>query len=485
LSHHSLFPSFWKGFQDIYSKSKEGKGKAAKPLPITFAGKCADCRSPEAKDMKTYQQIGKIPYEPGSTEPFAFKWFDPEETIAGKKMKDQLRFALSYWHTINASGTDMFGGDVMDKTFGLSGLPMYEKKADFAFELMQKLGLGFYCFHDVDVAPAGRTPGEFAANFSLMTDYLAAKQRATGIRPLWVTVNMFSDPVFMAGASTSPNAEVFARAALKVKCGLEAAKKLGAEGYVFWGGREGYDTLLNTDMALELDNMGRFMAMAVAYARKIGFRGQLYIEPKPKEPTKHQYDFDVATCCNFLRKYGLEKDFKMNIEANHATLAGHTFQHEIRTAAVNGVFGSIDANQGDLFLGWDTDQFPTDAYDTTLAMREILQAGGFTTGGLNFDAKTRRQSNTFEDILLSYIAGMDAFALGLRKAAAIKADGRLDRFVEERYASYRSGLGQGIVEGRMDFEKLAAHALAAPAIEVASGRQEYLESVLNEILFRK
>lgn len=435
--------------------------------------------------MEKYSSISKVIYQPKAKEPFAFKYYNPEEVVGGKSMRSQLRFALSYWHTINASGTDMFGGNTMDKTFGLSGMAMYEKKADFAFELMAKLGIDFYCFHDVDVAPEGKTPAEFVENFQHMVAYLAKKQAGTAIHPLWVTVNMFSAPEYMAGAATSPEAEVFARAALKVKCGLDAAKALGAEGYVFWGGREGYDTLLNTDMGLELDNLARFMHMAVDYAHKIGFKGQFYIEPKPKEPTKHQYDFDVATCCNFLRKYGLINDFKMNIEANHATLAGHTFNHEIRTAAINGVFGSIDSNQGDLFLGWDTDCFPTDVYDTTLAMLEIRKAGGFTTGGLNFDAKCRRQSNTFEDILLAYIAGMDSYALGLRKAVAIENDGRLSDFVKERYASYTTGVGKDIVDGKMDFEKLSAYALKAKPIAVASGHQEYLESVLNEILFSK
>lgn len=433
--------------------------------------------------MKNYSDIETIPYAPQSDDPFAFKFYNPNELIAGKKMRDHLRFALSYWHTINASGTDMFGGDTMDKTFGLTGMDMYRKKADFAFDLMKKLSLDFYCFHDVDVAPQGTTVAETARNFENMVDYLAEKQKMTGKKPLWVTVNMFGDKAYMAGAATSPVADVFARACLKVKCGIDAAKKLGAEGYVFWGGREGYDTLLNTDMGFELDNLARFMHMAVDYAHKIGFHGAFYIEPKPKEPTKHQYDFDVATCCNFLRKYHLEKDFKMNIEGNHATLAGHTFNHEIRTAAINGVFGSIDANQGDLFLGWDTDQFPTNVYDTTLAMMEILKAGGFTSGGLNFDAKTRRQSNTFEDILLAYIAGMDAFAFGLRKAVAIAQDGRLDSFVKERYASYQKGIGKAIVDGSATFEELANHALEVNDIVVPSGRQEYLENILNGILF--
>jgi xylose isomerase len=300
---------------------------------------------------------------------------------------------------------------------------------------------------------------------------------------LWNTANNFGDKKFMAGAATSPNADVFALAAAKVKWGLDTAKRLGASGYVFWGGREGYDTLLNTDMGLELDNLARFMHLAVDYKHKIGFKGAFYIEPKPKEPTKHQYDFDAATCMNFLRKYDLENEFKLNIEANHATLATHTFQHELRTAAVNNAFGSIDANQGDLLLGWDTDQFPTNVYDTTLCMYEVLKAGGFTSGGLNFDAKTRRQSNTFEDILLAYIAGMDSFALGLRMADKLIRDGRIDKFMHERYASYESGIGKKIVDGATNFDELSTYALAHENIQVASGRQEYLESVLNEILF--
>jgi xylose isomerase len=438
--------------------------------------------------MKTYAEIKKVRYAPKSEDPFTFHYYNPEEVILGKKMKDNLRFALSYWHTINASGTDMFGGDTMDKNFGLplNSLELYRKKADFAFELMDKLGISFYCFHDVDVAPAGKTMEETVRNFHTMVDYLLKKQKEyPGIRPLWVTVNNFSDKDFMAGAATSPNADVFAKAALKVRNGIDAAKKLHAEGYVFWGGREGYDTLLNTDMGLEIDNLGRFMKMAVDYAHKVGFKGQFYIEPKPKEPTKHQYDFDVATCMNFLRKYGLTPYFKMNIEGNHASLAGHTFQHEIRTAAINGSFGSIDANQGDLFLGWDTDCFPTDVYSTTYAMYEILRAGGFTTGGLNFDAKARRQSNTFEDILLAYIAGMDSFALGLRKAAEIIEDGRIDEFEKERYASYTTGIGKKIVEGKTDFEELSAYAIRNDSIHVESGHQEYLEEIVNHILFRK
>ncbi len=418
-----------------------------------------------------------------SKNPFAFRYYDAEKVVGGKKMKEWLKFAMSYWHTVNAAGTDMFGGDTMDKTFGLSGMEMYKKKADFAFDLMQKLGIEYYCFHDVDVAPEGKTLAESVKNLEEMTDYLLEKQKKTGIKLLWATANMFSDKKFMAGAGTSPFADVFAVAAGKVKAAIDAAIKLGATGYVFWGGREGYDTLLNTDMDLELDNLARLLTLARDYARKRGFKGDFYIEPKPKEPTKNQYDFDVATCANFLRKYNLLDDFKVNIEANHATLAGHTFQHELRMARVNGIFGSIDANQGDLLLGWDTDQFPTNVYETTACMYEVLKAGGFVSGGLNFDAKARRQSNTFEDIILSYIAGMDSFALGLVKAQAIIDDGRIDEFKKERYSSYQSGIGKRIVEGKETLESLAEYAADLTDVKAQSGRQEYLENVLNDILF--
>jgi len=436
--------------------------------------------------MKKYADIHRIHFDPAAKDGFAFRQYNPEEMILGKPMKDHLKFAMAYWHTIDAAGTDMFGGDTMDKSFGITDpLGKFKAKADFAFELMDKLQIQYYCFHDADIAPQGQTLAESLVFQDQMVDYLAALQKKHGIKLLWNTANNFSDKQFMAGAATSPNADVFALAAAKVKWGLDTAKKLGAAGYVFWGGREGYDTLLNTDMGLELDNLGRFLKMAVQYKEKIGFTGTFYIEPKPKEPTKHQYDFDTATCMNFLRTYGLEKAFKMNIEANHATLAGHTFQHELRTAAINGAFGSIDANQGDLFLGWDTDQFPTNVYDTTLCMIEVLKAGGFTTGGLNFDAKSRRQSNTFEDILLAFVAGMDAFALGLRLAVKLIQDGRIDEFVKNRYASYQKGIGSKILQGTTNFEELSAYALSHGPIHVESGRQEYLEAILNDVMFSR
>jgi xylose isomerase len=433
--------------------------------------------------MEKYEVINKVTFNPKSTSPFAFRFYNPDEKIAGKSMKEHLKFAMSYWHTIDAAGTDMFGGDTMDKNFNKTGIERYIAKADFAFELMDKLQIEYYCFHDADIAPQGETLVESIKNQNLLVDYLETLQKKHGKKLLWNTANNFNNKKFMAGAATSPNADVFAIAAAKVKWGIDTAKRLDSAGYVFWGGREGYDTLLNTNMKLELENLARFFKMAVEYKNKIGFSGIFYIEPKPKEPTKHQYDFDAATCMNFLRANGLEKEFKLNIEANHATLAGHTFQHELRTAAINDAFGSIDANQGDLLLGWDTDQFPTNVYDTTMCMYEVLKAGGFKSGGLNFDAKTRRQSNTFEDVLLGYIAGMDSFALGLRMADKLICDGRIESFTNERYDSYNHGIGKKIVEGTTSFEELSAYSLSHDDVHVDSGRQEYLESIINEVLF--
>ncbi len=437
--------------------------------------------------MKKYNEIEKVVYKgPDSKDPFSFKYYNPDEVILGKKMREHLKFAMSYWHTLDYCGVDMFGGPTEDKSWGeTEPMKLYKKRADVAFELMDKLSIDYYCFHDVDVAPKGKNLKEFFDNFKEIVDYLAVLQKKHNKKLLWCTANNFGDKVFMAGAATSPNADVFALSAAKVKACLDANIKLGGTGYVFWGGREGYDTLLNTNMKVELDNLGYFMQMARDYARSKGYKGDFYIEPKPKEPTKHQYDFDAATACNFLRTYNLMDDFRLNIEANHATLAGHTFEHELRTARVNGVFGSIDANQGDMLLGRDTDQFPTNVYDTTLCMYEVLKEGGFTNGGLNFDAKTRRQSNTLEDILLAYIAGMDAFALGLRKAVKMIEDGRIDEFKEERYRSYQTGIGEKISQKSTNFEELSEYALKHDDINVQSGRQEYLESVLNSILFEK
>ncbi|MBQ8440888.1 MAG: xylose isomerase, partial [Clostridia bacterium] len=371
------------------------------------------------------------------------------------------------------------------KSYGAQdAMEIAKNKAYASFELMDKLGIDYFCFHDRDIAPEGTTLRETNARLDEITDLLERLMKQSNKKVLWGTANCFGNPRYMHGAGTAPNADVFAFAAAQIKKALEITTRLGGEGYVFWGGREGYETLLNTNMALEQDNMARLMRMAVDYARSIGFTGDFYIEPKPKEPTKHQYDFDAATVLAFLRKYGLDKDFKLNIEANHATLAGHTFQHELRVARDNGAFGSIDANQGDQLLGWDTDQFPTNVYDTTLCMYEVIKAGGFTKGGLNFDAKTRRGSNTPEDIFLAYIAGMDAFALGLRAADRIIRDGRLDAFVKDRYASYESGIGKKIVDGSATMEELELYALNMGDVTTnVSGKQEYLENLLNGILF--
>jgi len=437
--------------------------------------------------MSVFAQYPEITYAPDSESPLAFRWYNPEELILGKPMREHLKFAMAWWHTLCAEGADMFGPGTADKSFGAGTADYLEHakaKADAGFELMQKLGVGYFCFHDVDLIAEGPTLEESNRRLGLISDYIREKMEQTGIKCLWGTTNAFSHKRFQAGAGTSPSAEVFAYAAAKIKKSIELTVKLGGAGYVFWGGREGYETLLNTDMKFELDNLARLMRMAVDYARSIGFAGDFYIEPKPKEPSKHQYDFDVAAACNFLRTYGLLGDFKINVEANHATLAGHTFQHELCAAAVNGAFGSIDANQGDLLLGWDTDQFPSDVLDATWCMYEVLKAGGFTNGGLNFDAKTRRMSHTHEDILHGFITGMDTYALGLRKAAAIIEDGRIGRFIEERYASWRGGIGASILAGKAGMKELADYAASHEPEPPASGRQEMLEGLVNRILYK-
>lgn len=432
-----------------------------------------------------YKDIPKIKYEGASSDnPFAFKYYNPDEVIAGKTMREQLKFGMSYWHTMVAGGTDMFGSETIDKTYGSSDpMTSAENKAVAAFELMDKLDIDYYCFHDRDIAPEADNLRETNQRLDRITKLLKDLMKDSGKKLLWGTANCFTNPRYMNGAGTSPSADVFAFAAAQIKKALEITVELGGTGYVFWGGREGYETLLNTNVELELDNMARLMTMARDYGRSIGFTGDFYIEPKPKEPMKHQYDFDVATACNFLRANDLLGDFKMNVEANHATLAGHTFQHELRMAAQNGAFGSVDANTGDLLLGWDTDQFPTNIYDTALAMLEILDAGGFTNGGLNFDAKPRRASNTKEDIFYSYISGMDAFALGLRLADKIKTDGRLDGFVTDRYASWNTGIGAEIRAGKKSLAELEAYVLELGDVKASTGRQEYLEMLLNQIMF--
>ena len=432
--------------------------------------------------------IPKVRFEgTESKNALAFHYYDANRVILGKPMKDHLKFAMSWWHTLCAGGTDMFGRDTFDKSFGaVPGTMEHAKaKADFGFAFMENLGIPYFCFHDVDLVPEADDINVTNARLDEMADYILEKMQQTGIRCLWGTANMFSNPRYMNGAGSTNSAEVYAFAAAQIKKALDLTVKFGGKGYVFWGGREGYETLLNTDVKFELENIAHLMHMAVDYGRSIGFTGDFYIEPKPKEPMKHQYDFDVATAIGFLRQYGLNKDFKMNIEANHATLAGHTFQHELRMAAINDMLGSIDANQGDLLLGWDTDEFPCNVYDATMCMYEVLRAGGLVHGGLNFDAKSRRPSNTVEDLVQSYILGMDTFALGLIKAAELMEDGRIDAFVHERYASFQSGIGAKIVSGSTTLQELSDYACAKKkAAPPASGRQEYLQAVINSVLFR-
>ena len=436
--------------------------------------------------MEFFPTIPVIKYEgKDSKNMLAFRHYNPDEVILGKPMREHLKFALSYWHTMCAEGTDMFGRGTMNKDFGgQTPMEVYKNKAYAAFELMNKLSIDYFCFHDRDIAPEGNTLEESNASLDEIAELLEKLMKENNKKLLWGTANCFNHPRYMHGAGTSPEADAFAYAAAQIKKAMEVTVKLGGNGYVYWGGREGYETLLNTDMGKELDNLGFLLKLTSQYARSIGFKGDFYIEPKPKEPTKHQYDFDAATVIGFLQKYDLMDDFKLNIEANHATLAGHTFQHELAVARINGAFGSIDANQGDLQLGWDTDQFPTNVYETAMCMLEVIRAGGFTNGGLNFDAKTRRGSNTPEDIAYSYIAGMDSFALGLRIAAKMIEDGRIDEFVKQRYASYESGIGKKISDKTVTIEELEAHAKGLGEFPtVPSGRQEYLENILNSIMF--
>ncbi len=434
-----------------------------------------------------FSGIGSIPYEGAkSTNPLAFKYYDPDRVVLGKPMREHLPFAMAWWHTLVATGTDMFGPGTADKSFGEKPGTMEHARAkvDAGFELMTKLGISYFCFHDVDLVPEADDIKETNRRLDEITDYMLVKMKETGIKCLWGTANMFSNPRFMNGAGSTNSVDVYCFAAAQIKKALELTVKLGGKGYVFWGGREGYETLLNTDMKFELENIASLMRMARDYGRKIGFEGVFLIEPKPKEPMKHQYDYDAATAIGFLRQYGLDGDFMMNIEANHATLAGHTFQHDLRVSAINGMLGSVDANTGDLLLGWDTDEFPCSIYDTTLAMYEIIKSGGLKVG-LNFDAKPRRASYTAQDLFEAHILGMDSFALGLIKAAELIEDGRLDQFVKERYASFEGELGQSIRNGKASLEQLAerAETMGAPALP-GSGRQEYLEGLLNNILFR-
>lgn len=434
--------------------------------------------------MSYFEKIGKIQYEgKNSKNPLAYRYYNPEEIILGKTMKEHLRFALAYWHTMTQDGSDQFGRGTNERNWvGATPMETAKNRVEAFFEIAEKLGVEYFCFHDVDIAPEGDTLEEFFANIDTITDFIQEQMKRTGVKLLWNTANMFSHPRYVNGAASSNNAAVFALAAAQVKKGLDIGKKLGAKNYVFWGGREGYESLLNTDMGFEQDNIARLFHMAIKYADKIGHDVQFLIEPKPKEPMKHQYDFDAATAMAFIQKYGLEGRFKLNLEANHATLAGHTFEHELSVARAYESLGSIDANQGDLLLGWDTDEFPTDLSTATLAMYQILENGGIAPGGINFDSKVRRSSFEMEDLFLAHIAGMDTFARGLRSAAKLKEDKFFDDLLEKRYSSYKEGIGAKIVAGEEDLETLSTYALNHDQVENHSDHLEYVKSLFNDYL---
>lgn len=434
--------------------------------------------------MNYFPNIKKVVFEGVNTKnPFAFRHYNPEEIILGKSMKEHLRFAIAYWHTMTQDGSDPFGHPVNIRTWeGATPMETAKNRVKAFFEILNILGIEYFCFHDIDIAPEGDSLEEFFQNIDEITDLIKEKMDQTGIKLLWNTANMFSNPRFVHGAASSSNADVFAYSAAQVKKGLDISKKLGGENYVFWGGREGYESLLNTDMKLEQDNIARLLKMAVAYGEKIGHKPQFLLEPKPMEPSKHQYDFDAATTMAFIQKYDLTNDFKLNLEANHATLAGHTFEHELTVARCYDALGSIDANQGDVLLGWDTDEFPTNIYDATLAMYEILENGGIAPGGINFDSKVRRSSFEMDDLLLAHIAGMDTFARGLKAAAALKEDRFFDELKEKRYASYTQGIGANIVAGKEDLTSLTEYALKNNQITNESSHLEFVKSRLNDYL---
>jgi xylose isomerase len=412
----------------------------------------------------------------------AFKHYDKDRRVLGKRMEDHLRFAACYWHNFVWTGLDPFGGATFERPWFQGGSPMElaKAKADAAFEFFAKLGVPYYCFHDRDVAPEGATPRESHDNFQRLVDVLGEKQQATGLKLLWGTANLFSHRRFMSGAASNPDPEIFKLAALQVRDAMDATLKLGGENYVLWGGREGYETLLNTRLAQELDQLGRFLNMVVEYKHKIGFQGAILIEPKPREPSKHQYDFDTATVYGLLVRYGLEKEVKVNIEANHATLSGHSFEHEIATAGALGILGSLDMNRGDPQLGWDTDQFPNNVPETALALYHVIQAGGLGSGGLNFDAKVRRQSIDAADLFHGHIGGMDVCAQALLVAEKMINDGRLNAAVDGRYAGWDTPAGQDILQGRRSLSDLAEEVLVRNTdIAPVSGRQEALENLVN------
>jgi xylose isomerase len=433
--------------------------------------------------MVWFPEVSRISFEgPSSKNPLAFHHYNADEVVEGKTMKDHFKFSVAYWHAFRGTGSDPFGPGTMIRPWEAAEDSVENacNRVRVGFEFMEKLGAPYYCFHDRDVAPEGKTLAESNRNLDAVAKTLKEEQQRTGIKLLWGTANLFSNRRYTHGAATSPNADSFAYAAAQVKKAIEVTHELGGEGYTFWGGREGYFNLWNTNMKREVDHLAAFMKMAVDYAKEIGFTGQFYFEPKPKEPTKHQYDYDSAACINFLRAYGLEKHVKMNIEANHATLAGHSMHHELEYAAMQGFLGSIDANYGDLLLGWDTDQFPTDIYLTTQIMHTLLKYGGFTTGGLNFDAKVRRESFEPVDLFHAHIGGMDAFARGLKIAAAIRKDGTLDRMLKERYSTWDTGIGAEVEAGKANFKTLEKYMLEKGDVaQLASGRQELIENIIN------
>ncbi|KAA0222513.1 xylose isomerase [candidate division KSB1 bacterium] len=436
--------------------------------------------------MNTYfADIAPIRYEgPDSKNALSFKQYNPAEKVGQRTMAEHLRFSIAYWHSFCGEGLDPFGQPTLRRPWlqASSAMAAAEQKLQAAFEFITKIGAPYYCFHDRDLAPEGKSLSESHANLEKMCEQALQMQKDTGVKLLWGTANLFSHPRYMCGAATNPDPNVFAYAAAQVKKMIEMTHMLGGENYVFWGGREGYETLLNTDMKREQEHFAAFLHLAVDYAKEIGFTGQMLIEPKPKEPTKHQYDFDVATVIGFLKTYDLADKFKLNIEANHATLAGHSFQHELALASAHGLLGSVDANRGDLLLGWDTDQFPTDIYETISAMLVILQQGGLAPGGLNFDAKVRRTSTDLSDLFHAHIGGMDAFALALRVAYRMQADGVLQNHISKRYAGYDSGIGAKIEKRQASLAELEKHALQSGEPEIRSGQQEKLENIINQYL---
>lgn len=437
--------------------------------------------------MSCFEHLPAIRYEGREAQsPFAYRHYDRNKLVLGKRMEDHLRLAVCYWHTFVWPGVDMFGAATFKRPWQQAGdaLELAHLKADAAFELFSKLGTPFYTFHDTDVSPEGDSIRHYVNNFRKMSDYLARKQDDTGVRLLWGTANLFSNPRYAAGAATNPNPDVFAFAATQVLQALEATQRLGGENYVLWGGREGYETLLNTDLKREREQFARFLSMVVEHKHKIGFKGALLIEPKPQEPTKHQYDYDVATVHGFLVQYGLQDEIRVNIEANHATLAGHSFHHEIATAIALGVFGSIDANRGDPQNGWDTDQFPNSVEELTLAFYEILRHGGFTTGGMNFDAKVRRQSIDAEDLMHGHIGAIDVIALALERAAALIENDQLQSLKQARYVGWDSEFGRKVLAGGYSLESLAADALAREiSPKHVSGQQERLENIVSRAIY--